>query len=148
MTRTVRRLSTRQARASSRVTTNRCLCATVATARRYSTSRSSYRRARQKKGFGSTTHSQRSVTSGNHRGVWEGASPTGLRPSFLPLFTRVRGIGILRTSSFGDSRKFEKKVGKILQLSDTPTPLTGVCCTRYVARRTPREGQDCYRPSL
>ena len=69
--------------ASLRVTTPRCLCATVATARRCSTSRSSYRRVRLTKGFGSTTHSQRSVTSGNYRGVWEGASHTGLRPSFF-----------------------------------------------------------------
>jgi len=30
----------------------------------------------------------------------------GLRPFLLPLFTGVRGIGILRTSPFGDSRKF------------------------------------------
>ena len=37
MTRTVRRLSTRRAKASLRVTTIRCLCATVATARRCST---------------------------------------------------------------------------------------------------------------
>jgi hypothetical protein len=28
------------------------------------------------------------------------------QPFFLPLFTVVRGIGILRTSPFGDSRKF------------------------------------------
>jgi hypothetical protein len=27
----------------------------------------------------------------------------------LPLFTEVRGIGILRTSPFGDSRKFALK---------------------------------------
>jgi hypothetical protein len=26
----------------------------------------------------------------------------------MPLFSRVRGIGILRTSPFGDSRKFAK----------------------------------------
>src|SRR5215208_4128188 len=30
-------------------------------------------------------------------------------PSFLPLFTRVRGRGILRTSPFGHSRKFALK---------------------------------------
>jgi hypothetical protein len=30
-----------------------------------------------------------------------------LRPFFLPLFTQVRGIGILRTSPFGYSRKLD-----------------------------------------
>jgi hypothetical protein len=30
----------------------------------------------------------------------------GLRPFLLPLFTGVRGIGILRTSPSGHSRKF------------------------------------------
>jgi hypothetical protein len=30
----------------------------------------------------------------------------------LPLCTGVRGIGILRTSPFGDSRKFVKNVSK------------------------------------
>ena len=30
------------------------------------------------------------------------------RPSLLPLFTQVRGIRILRTSPFGDSRKFSE----------------------------------------
>jgi hypothetical protein len=31
---------------------------------------------------------------------------------FLSLFTGVRGIGILRSSPFGDSPKFVKKVSK------------------------------------
>jgi hypothetical protein len=35
------------------------------------------------KGFGSTTQSQRSVTSSNHRGVWEGARSRRTRPSFF-----------------------------------------------------------------
>jgi hypothetical protein len=37
-----------------------------------------------------------------------GRGPTGLRRSFCALFTQVRGIGILRTSPFGDSPKFAK----------------------------------------
>ena len=36
----------------------------------------------------------------------------------------------------------------ILQLSDTPTPLTGVCCTRYVGKEPHVKVQDSYLPSF
>jgi hypothetical protein len=54
---------------------------------------------------------------------------------------------LLRTSLLRSSPKFAEKGAKILQLSDTPTPLTRVCCSRYVGRGAPREGQDRYLPS-
>jgi hypothetical protein len=62
------------------------------------------------KGFGSTTQSQRSVTSSNHRGVWEGARSRRTRPSFFcpyspecveEKFCEVRIHGVLGSSLLG-----------------------------------------------
>jgi hypothetical protein len=58
------------------------------------------------------------------------------RPRITPRSTPSEGcsdtLEVLRTSALRSSRTFAKKVSNITHLSDTPTPLTGVCCTRYV----------------
>jgi len=52
------------------------------------------------------------------------------------------------TSGNRNSRKFAKKVSNITHLSDTPTPLTGVCCRCYVPRGRHVRVQDRYLPSF
>jgi hypothetical protein len=51
----------------------------------------------------------------------EGDSPFAGGDVYMPLFTQLRGIEILRTSPFGISRKqFAEKVSKITHLRDVP----------------------------
>jgi hypothetical protein len=63
---------------------------------------------------------------------------------FLPLFTGVRGIGILRTSPFGDSAKFvytefsEVRTHGVLRSSHSPVPIAHrrAGCEKAVAAHT------------
>jgi hypothetical protein len=63
------------------------------------------------------------------------------------LFTGVRGIGILRTSPFGDSQKFANKVSNITHLGDAPTPIEGYVVS-VAWGGTHVTAQDRYLPSF
>src|SRR4029453_1787672 len=52
--------------------------------------------------------------------VYVGAGDKGPLPPTSPLFTLVRGIGILRTSPFGDSRKFATRKPRPSNNKDSP----------------------------
>jgi hypothetical protein len=49
-----------------------------------------------------------------------GLGPGGSQPLFLPLCTQVRGIEILRSSPFGDSRKFVIRMQRPSNRKDSP----------------------------
>jgi hypothetical protein len=44
----------------------------------------------------------------------------GLRPFFLPLFTQVRGIGILRSSHKRNSQKLNFRFTEFLEVPQSP----------------------------
>ena len=57
----------------------------------------------------------------------EGSKHNCFRPFFLPLFTGVRGIRILRTSHNSRSRKFPSRNG---HLADAPPLVSVHTCSR------------------
>jgi hypothetical protein len=72
-------------------------------------------------------------------------APPGLgsRTGAMGGFSELRLLGILRSSLPANNMQVTTK---ILQLSDTPTPLTAVCCRRFVGRGPHVKAQDRYLP--